>query len=80
MKQWEYIEYTKELYDEDNEQKLTNFGRIGWELVSVIYNSETNRTIHYFKREVIQPEFTPFKKTQKSGTGGIDGIRINVTN
>jgi hypothetical protein len=65
MQQWDYtiarISNWVEGDKKDIEATLGEYGRQGWELISVIAHEQDNFTLHYFKRPKSEAfeQFTP---------------------
>lgn len=54
---WEYmvVYLSSQLSRTQTEQLLDKSGIDRWELIAVIYNSDTNEREYYFKRELLVP-------------------------
>jgi hypothetical protein len=56
MIQWEYIDFSKQPYDNVNvEDNMISLGKEGWECYAVIYAANIDMTRFYFKRPLPQP-------------------------
>jgi len=72
MTKWEYLSFTRvggswtdDRYDgRSPQEKMSDFGMEGWELVSVCYDSSGYN--YYFKRPIAAKKVTVAKKTKSA--------------